>query len=48
LRDIFRSPEKIDREFRTQKEIDAAWDKLQGENFSFKEWLKTLAVLSKP
>jgi hypothetical protein len=48
LRDIFHSPDKIGQEFRTQKEIDAAWDKLQGENFSFKEWLNSLAVPSKP
>jgi hypothetical protein len=44
LRDIFNSPEKIDQEFRTQKEIDDAWDELQlgkksYESFSFKEWL---------
>lgn len=48
LRDIFRSPERIDQEFRgRQSDIDAAWDKLQGEHFSFKEWLNTLAVPSK-
>lgn len=44
LRDIFRSPDKIGQEFRTQKEIDDAWDELQlgkksYESFSFKEWL---------
>jgi hypothetical protein len=40
LRNIFRNPEKIGQEFRTQKEIDKAWDYLQkGESYSFKEWL---------
>lgn len=39
LINVFRSPEKIGQEFRRQRDIDHAWDKLQGENFSFKEWL---------
>lgn len=39
LRDIFSDPHKINKEFRTQKEIDAAWDYLnQKEHFSFREW----------
>jgi hypothetical protein len=41
LKDIFRDPHKIGREFRTQKEIDAAWDELnKRENFSFRGWLE--------
>lgn len=43
LRGIFADPDKMDREFRTQKDIDAAWDELQHgkrENrLSFQRWL---------
>jgi hypothetical protein len=48
LKDIFSKPENIGKEFKTQKEIDQAWDELMHgkkayENFSFKEWLKTIS-----
>lgn len=43
LRDIFADPEKMN-QFRTQKEIDAAWDELQGEHrmTGFKELVKEM------
>lgn len=43
LRNIFSNPERITQQFRTQKDVDAAWDKLQGEH-SFREWLDSLVV----
>jgi hypothetical protein len=41
LRSIFNNPNKIDSEFRTQKQIDQAWDDLHKEaTFTgFKEWM---------
>lgn len=41
LRDIFRDPNKVGQYFRTQKDINAAWDYLRGEHYSFSNWLKT-------
>lgn len=39
LKDIFSDPHKMSQEFRTQKEIDAAWDYLnKKEHISFREW----------
>jgi hypothetical protein len=39
LRGIFADPYKMDQEFRTQKELDAAWDYLnKKEHLSFREW----------
>lgn len=43
LRGLFGNPERMDREFRTQKDIDDAWDELQGKKehrmLGFAEWL---------
>ena len=40
LRDIFNNPDKLEKEFRTQKELDDAWDELKKEHsFNFKSWL---------
>jgi len=42
LKNIFSKPEEIDKNFRTQKEIDAAWDELMNKKecvLNFKSWL---------
>lgn len=43
LQKIFADPERMEKEFRTQKELDAAWDELQGKRehrmIGFAEWL---------
>jgi hypothetical protein len=55
LRDVFADPAKMDREFRTQREIDAAWGELRGEWLRFgdflrpaiNEWLQRRAAMAR-
>lgn len=50
LRKIFDSPELTAQTFRTQKELDAAWDELQGEHAmtGFSEWLNSSLTSATP
>lgn len=49
LRSLFADPERMEKEFRTQKDLNAAWDELQGEHrmTGFAEWIQTRSASSR-